>query len=58
MSEHTGDLEKTISQIEDLSDDWEDVEDTDEFDMEAYWDADGAVEWEWASPWMLESRKI
>jgi len=55
MSEIVDVLEKAISQIEDLTDDWEDVEDIEEFDMEAYWDADGSVTWDWESPWSLES---
>jgi hypothetical protein len=47
-------LEKKFSQF---SDDWDDVEDTDEFDMEAYWDADSqSLKWEWENPWTLEPR--
>ncbi len=34
MSEPSDDVEKIISQLEDFHDDWDDVEDTDEFDME------------------------
>jgi hypothetical protein len=47
-------LEKTFSQFDD---DWDDVEDTDEFDMESFWDADSKpLHWEWENPWMLEPR--
>lgn len=36
-------------------DEWGDEENTEEFDMEAFWDADSRpLRWEWTSPWELE----
>ena len=55
MPEPADDLEKIISSLGDFDD--EEPEDTDEFDMEAYWDADRRpTRWEWEDPWTLEPR--
>jgi hypothetical protein len=55
MADSGNDEEKTFSILDQFSDDWDDEADTEEFDMESYWDADTRpIEWRWQNPWILE----